>query len=125
MAYLSYYNTKEEVLIEFKKIHEILFKKELLSKIFNPGHSHIWSPDKKIKIDLWTSWISNTNNYYLVPLIDGQLKSETILPLKKDLFKNILFNFPNKSEDIVSFCYKNWSIYLPDDWRKVSWKKII
>ena len=125
-AYLSKQTNIKDVLQEFKSITDILRNYDILSKICGNGHLHVWSPNKRNKFDLWTSYISE-NKYYLVPLIDGNIQSSVILPLKEVIFKNQKFLIPNQPETLLDSTYNNWKtpIMIYNEGLKRKWKKIL
>jgi hypothetical protein len=125
IAYLSKYHTKEEVIEELRIIETKLKNKDLLSKTFNNnGHMHVWSPNKQLKIDVWTSWVEN-DSLYLIPFINGILTKQSLLPLQLDVFRGVEFNFPNNSEEILDCIYKNWKNPQPSNWEKLKWIEIL
>lgn len=125
-AYMSKQTNTKDVLQEFKNITMILKNYDILSKICSNGHLHVWSPNKRSKFDLWTSYISK-NKYYLIPLIDGNVQSSTILPLKESTFKGQNFLIPNQPEILLDTTYNNWRtpILIYTEGLKNTWKKIL
>lgn len=125
LSYMSKQNNLKDVLYEFQGLCTILRNHEVLSKICSNGHLHVYSPNKRNKFDFWTSFIIE-NKYYLVPLIEGEISSEIILPLRTIDFKNMKFPIPNKPENCLDSIYSNWK--HPDLINKgiiSKWKKIL
>lgn len=122
IAYLSKYNNKADVLKEF---NDLIYQfGELLSKVCSPGHIHMYSPGKKFKIDVWTSWIEN-NTIYLIPLLNGNINESVLCPIKKTMFRGVEFDVPNKPEEMCDILYSNWKTPLYDKWRKEFHKRNI
>ena len=63
--------------------------------------------------------------FYLVPLIDGNLNQETLIPFKKYKFKNNEFNIPNQSTKILDFIYKDWKQMDYNLGGRNKWKNIL
>jgi hypothetical protein len=124
-AYMSKQSNLTDILHEFYGLSLILQNHGLLSKVCSNGHLHVWSPNKRNKFDLWTSYILN-NKYYLVPLFDGKIDTSIILPLKQLTFKQQNFLIPNQSELFLDAAYQNWKTPILDNkGLKLQWKKII
>jgi len=125
-AYMSKQTNIKDVLQEFQGIAIMLKNYDILSKICGNGHLHVWSPNKRNKFDLWTSYISE-DKYYLIPLIDGNVQSSIILPLKEAIFKEQNFLIPNQPELFLDAIYNNWKtpILIYNEGIKNKWKKIL
>lgn len=109
LAYLSNYHTNEEVLAEFNIICNKLTEKGLLLKrIKTASHLHVYSPSKRLKTDLWISWIDTNGNYHLVWTVWGDIDSSMILPFKTVEFKNQIFRQMNNPELFLNTHYGNW-----------------
>lgn len=108
LVYISKYKEKENVKKEIFTIANILKQEEMLIKDFNNrGQMHIRVPNGKFVVDVFTSWI-DYNKYYLVPF--GEICSaDYIYPFKKSLLRNVSFDIPNKSEEILNILYKDWN----------------
>jgi len=127
IAYVSHYHTKEEVLAEFHKICSALTKEGLISKICDSGQFHLYSPNKRHKIDVWTSFVEN-DKYYLVPVIDGEISVSNIFPLQSINFKGHLFLAPKNYNTFLTFMYNDWKTPLArkeGNKRDRKWKHII
>jgi phosphorylcholine metabolism protein LicD len=125
-AYMSKKTNTKDVLKEFENITTILKNHDILSKICGNGHLHIWSPNKRSKFDLWTSYISE-DKYYLIPLINGIVQSSIILPFKEINFKGQNFLIPNQPEVLLNTTYNNWEtpILIYTEGLKNKWIKIL
>jgi len=124
-AYMSKQSNLTDVLHEFRGICSILKNHELLSKICGSGHIHVYSPNKRNKFDLWTSFILE-DKYYLAPLINGTLNPSMIIPLKESIFKTKSFLIPNQPELVLDAVYNTWNTPILDNKGiKHTWKKII
>lgn len=124
-AYMSKQSNLPDVLNEFYGVCAILKNHELLSKICGNGHIHIYSPNKRNKFDLWTSFILE-DKYYVIPIINGTLAPSMIIPLKESKFKNQPILIPNQSELVLDAIYNTWKIpILENKGLKHTWKKII
>ena len=126
VAYLSKYNTKEEVKDEFNKICKFLEEKKLLLyRIKTMSHLHVWSPNKHLKIDLWISWIDESNNYHIVWTVGGDLPKSMILPFKTVEFKNQNLCQMNNPEQFLNEHYGNWKIPVGGDAEQWNKRKFI
>ena len=124
-AYMSKQTNIADVLREFHGLCIILKNHDLLSKICCTGQIHVYSPNKRNKFDLWTSFIID-NKYYLIPLIAGAMEASLILPLKEITFKNQNLLIPNQSKNVLNTIYRNWEVpILEDKGLNQQWKKII
>lgn len=124
LAYLSNKHTKQEVLDEFYQICEYLKKENLLARLCMKGQLHCFGKSKIFKYDIWTSFIIN-KKFYLVPLINGDLNEEVLIPFKKEKFRNNEFDIPNQSTKILDFIYKNWKQMDYKLGGKNKWKNIL
>ncbi|MFA5154233.1 MAG: hypothetical protein WC554_16910 [Clostridia bacterium] len=124
LAYLSNQHEKSNVLEEFYQICDKLKKENLLSKICRKGQLHCYGQSKTFKYDIWTSFIMN-NQYYLVPLIDGDLMPDTLLPLKKIIFRKVEFFVPNQTEKILDYIYKDWKVLNYNLGSNLKWINIL
>jgi len=124
-AYISKQTNTTEILHEFYGLCAILKNHDLLSKICGNGHIHVYSPNKRNKFDLWTSFILN-DKFSLVPLFDSTLNSSLILPLKQITFKTKNFLIPNQAENFLNATYLDWKIPLLETKGTINpWKKIL
>lgn len=108
IAYLSNENDSQKIYQQALIIQQMLNEKKMIYRICENGHIHIWSLDKKIVLDLWTSWIDNTNHFYAVGAYDGRLIKEDILPFKTTLFGEYQFNIPNNFDKFLTDYYGDW-----------------
>lgn len=115
IAYLSKCKTHKAILNEFNMICGFLYKKGLLLKrILTASHAHIYSPNKKLRVDLWISWIDEKDNYHIVWTVDGDLPKEMILPFKEIEFKGEKFKLINNAKLFLDEHYPNWEKeYIP------------
>jgi len=124
-AYLSRQNNKDDVLNEFYAVQYTLKNHDLLSKKCSNGHLHVYSPNKRNKFDLWTSFILD-NKYSIVPIVDAEIDSSLILPFKTTLFRQYSFLIPNNPPKYLSSIYENWTIPILDKkGTKNKWKKLL
>jgi hypothetical protein len=124
-AYLSKQNNIKDVLQEFYGITMMLKNHDILAKVCSNGHAHVYSPNKRNVFDLWTSYIIE-NQYYLVPLFNGDIDSSVILPLKQLSFKEKILLIPNQPKLLLDATYHTWQKPILDDKGiKNKWKKII
>lgn len=124
MAYLSNQNNKKDVLKEFYEICQYLQNKTLLARLCRKGQLHCWGKSKIFKYDIWTSFIIN-DKFYLVPLIDGELNKEILIPFKSHIFRNCSFDIPNKPQEILNFIYSNWKKLDFSLGERYKWKRIL
>jgi len=124
LADLSNKHTKKEVLNEFYQICEYLKKENLLTRLCMKGQLHCFGKSKTFKYDIWTSFII-INKFYLVPLINGDLNQEILIPFKKYKFRNSEFNIPNQSTKILDFIYKDWKQMDYKLGERNKWKNIL
>jgi len=124
VAYLSTKHAKQDVLEEFSLICDTLYKQGLLSKQCSNGHIHVWSPNKHLKIDLWTSW-TEENKLFLVPYFEGAINANLLIPLKHLTFRSLDFLCPANSDKFLDCIYKSWRTPKTDSWHKLSWKKFL
>ena len=126
MAYLSKFNTLEEVHKEVEDIAWKLRHAGLLVKCHgNGGQLRVVCPSTKTVVDIWVSWIEN-DEYHIIPYRKIGNKDD-ILPLVKKHFYNTSFYIPNNSEKILDEAYVNWKIPIPktEKWTKLKeWKKL-
>jgi len=128
LAYLSNFSDKKDIINEYNHICEVLNTNQLLTKKCSLGQCHSYSKNKTYKFDIWTSFIIN-KKLSIVPLIDGEIEENSILPFKKYIFRNISILIPNKPKKILSIIYNSWEtpIYSYGNNRgiKNKWKKIL
>ena len=124
LAYLSNKHTKNEVLDEFYQICDFLKKENLLTRLCKKGQLHCYDEKKFFKYDIWTSFIIN-NKYYLIPLINGELKKDFILPLKTQNFRGFDFMIPQKSEKLLNYIYIDWKNINYNLGSNLKWKNIL
>jgi len=125
LAYLSNKNNAKDALDEFYKISSTLNKYKMLSRLCNKGQMHVYSPNRKHKYDVWTSWITE-DKFYLSPLFNGDTDSSIITPLKTTKFRSCDLLIPNKPEIFLDNTYLNWKTPILDGkGLKKTWKKIL
>lgn len=123
MAYLSKCHTEKAVLNEFNMICDFLKNKGLLMWKMSPAsHIHVYSPNKRLRIDMWISWIDNNGKYYLTWIFDGEFNSSIVLPFKKIEWRNQSFNLMNDSPKFLNYLYHDF--HLPICGHETKWKKI-
>ncbi len=110
IAYLSNETDKQKIYQQAIDIKCVLDNKKLIYRSCEHGHNHIWSLDKNIVLDLWASWIDNTNHFYAVGAYDGRLIKEDIVPFKTALFGEYEFNIPNNFDKFLTDYYGDWKI---------------
>ena len=124
-AYLSKTDNAKDALHEFYGISAILKNHNMLGKVCCNGQLHVYSPNRRNKFDLWSSYISE-DKFYLIPLFDGDMDSSIITPLKQIKFRSCDLLIPNKSELFLDNTYKNWKLPILDNKGLIkSWKKIL
>lgn len=114
IGYLSKKNKKEDVIQELIEIYKVLQQHEMLVK-FWAGQTHILSSNKRLIVDLWSSWIED-NKYYLINQFSGQLTEDMILPFTKVTLRGVEFLAPKELDIILTFSYGNWRL-LDKDWK--------
>ena len=125
LAYMSKQDNLIDILNEFKGMCCILKNHNMLSKICSNGHFHAYSPNRRNKFDMWTSFIIE-GKYYIVPLIDGIKEDQIINPLKPINFKNQNFLIPNKPEKLLDLLYKDWKNPILDNKGIINkWQKLL
>lgn len=110
IAYLSKYNSENEVKKERKEIKDYFIKNKMLRTKTTLGIKIKYLTSK---FDLWTSWIEN-NDLYLMPY-RNICSSKLILPFKKINFKQREFNIPSMSEQLLDILYITWRIPITKD----------
>lgn len=117
LAYISNFKNKKEVINEFVSICDFLNKKSLLIKRKSVGQLHCKSLNNKMRFDIWTSYQISKKEIDLTP-INFLIPVEHILPLQKSIFRNLSFNVPNKSNELIDLLYKEWQTPILTDYRK-------
>jgi phosphorylcholine metabolism protein LicD len=110
LAYLSFFNTQEEV---YKERVELMNNLDLSSLIYRKETIGIKIEFNNNKFDLWTSWIDKDNCYNILPYIKIGTK-EMITPLKSYEFKGQMFFIPNNSKEWLNVFYRNWEQPIKD-----------
>jgi hypothetical protein len=124
LAYLSLKTNKAMILDEFKNICAKLKEDKLLAKICTIGQLHCFWKKIEFKYDIWTSFILN-EQYYLCPIINGEITKSVILPFKNEIFKGINLSIPNQPKKLLNFIYKDWEKIDYNLGGKNKWKKIL
>jgi len=128
LAYLSNYSDAKSILAEYKHICDGLAANKLFVKSLSNGHLHCFGQGGVFKFDIWTSFIRN-HKLSIVPLVGASLEKNTLLPFKKESFRNIKLWIPHKPEIILDCLYDDWktNIYGHGTYRGVKqvWKKLL
>ena len=126
IAYFSKKHTIKEIREELKNICKILIKKKMLVKLFsnkssvlNPkesdldnfhGQMHVKTPNGLALVDVFSSW-SIDNNFYLAPNIQGQIKTNTVVPFSKITMKDVNFIVPKIPIKMLECLYGiDWTV---------------
>lgn len=117
LAYLSKYNTKDDVLKEFIYICKVLKDNNILLKVKGTSQLHCKALSDKMTFDVWTSFSVSKSKFYLAP-IKTLLKSKYILPLKTLTFRTLCFNIPNMPEELMDLLYTDWKTPISKNFRK-------
>lgn len=116
IAYLSNESELDKVIIEKDIILKKLDDMGLLAKKFGDGHNHVWSLDKQICFDVWSSWIVD-NKFYCTGFYNGQFGKEIVLPFSKCLLESAQFKVPYDTDAFLTTYYGNWRT------PQLSWKQ--
>lgn len=107
ISYLSKKDNYKDILKEYINICYYFNKNKQLVKENSPGQLHLLTPDKKVAIDFWSSYIID-NKYNLVPIFKNKENIE-ILPLIEIKFYNQKLYIPKEYEKILIYWYgENW-----------------
>lgn len=118
ISYISKFSKQADVQNELIHFHNVLQSDDLLIKDFNKiGQTHVFSPDKSILVDLWTSWIEN-DKYYLINAHNGFWHKDIVLPLKIIQMEEQEFYIPNNPIPLLQFDYGLWDV----DPQVAAWK---
>ncbi|MFA5048531.1 MAG: LicD family protein [Patescibacteria group bacterium] len=110
ISYLSNYTNRIDVQKELLEFHKIWKQDGILIKTFESiGQTHILSPDKKIIVDVWSSWIEN-DKYYLINSINGYFHKDILLPFKTVKLEHNSFLIPNQTIPLLQYDYGTWDV---------------
>jgi hypothetical protein len=114
LGYLSSYTKEEDVYLERLTLIDKLESDKMLRCRDTQGIKIKFNDND---FDVWTSWITENNEYRVLPF-NSLGSKEIALPFKNTTLRGINFSIPQKSEELLNKIYINWKVPVTENYLK-------